>query len=135
MYAQNAMMVNEFLGNSWNKVISETYDIIIIFHFKKCVGLISFSFQLQITPYSNVTLGVQCLKSRGFFTHAYWYWIGVGALIGYIFLHNFLYTIALTYLDREYLYICLFIKILIVMKNVTNTYTCFFKHLTSNKQQ
>jgi len=72
-----------------------------------------------------MTLGVLCLKSRGFFTHAYWYWIGVGALIGYIFLNNFLYTIALTYFDREYLYIWLFIKILIVMKNVTNTYTFF----------
>ncbi|XP_024637157.1 pleiotropic drug resistance protein 1 isoform X2 [Medicago truncatula] len=71
MYAQNAIMVNEFLGNSWNK----------------------------ITPYSNMTLGILSLKSRGFFTHAYWYWIGVGALIGFIFLTNFLYIIALTYLD------------------------------------
>ncbi|XP_045830146.1 pleiotropic drug resistance protein 1-like [Trifolium pratense] len=71
MYAQNALMVNEFLGNSWNK----------------------------ITPSSNMTLGLQVLKSRGFFTHAYWYWIGVGALIGFIFLTNCLYTLFLTYLD------------------------------------
>nr|KYP53996.1 Pleiotropic drug resistance protein 1 [Cajanus cajan] len=71
MYGQNAIMVNEFLGNSWN-------------HF---------------TPNSNKTLGIQILESRGFFTHAYWYWIGIGALIGFMFLFNIIYTLALTYLN------------------------------------
>ncbi|KAJ1392153.1 P-loop containing nucleoside triphosphate hydrolase [Sesbania bispinosa] len=71
MYGQNAIVVNEFLGNSWN-------------HF---------------TPNSNKTLGIQILESRGFFTHAYWYWIGVGASIGFIFLFNIVYTMALTYLN------------------------------------
>ncbi|XP_027344796.1 pleiotropic drug resistance protein 1-like isoform X2 [Abrus precatorius] len=71
MYGQNAIVVNEFLGNSWN-------------HF---------------TPNSNKTLGIQVLESRGFFTHAYWYWIGVGALIGFIFLFNIVYTVALTFLN------------------------------------
>ncbi|KAK7349159.1 hypothetical protein VNO77_06304 [Canavalia gladiata] len=71
MYGQNAIMVNEFLGNSWN-------------HF---------------TPTSNKTLGIQVLESRGFFTDAYWYWIGIGALIGFIFLFNIIYTLALTYLN------------------------------------
>ncbi|XP_061353915.1 pleiotropic drug resistance protein 1-like isoform X2 [Gastrolobium bilobum] len=71
MYGQNAIMVNEFLGNSWN-------------HF---------------TPYSNMTLGIQVLESRGFFTDAYWYWIGIGALIGFMFLFNIIYTVALTYLN------------------------------------
>ncbi|CAJ1951217.1 unnamed protein product [Sphenostylis stenocarpa] len=71
MYGQNAIVVNEFLGNSWN-------------HF---------------TPNSNKTLGIQILESRGFFTHAYWYWIGIGALIGFIFLFNIMYTLALSYLN------------------------------------
>ncbi|XP_061365064.1 pleiotropic drug resistance protein 1-like isoform X2 [Gastrolobium bilobum] len=71
MYGQNAIMVNEFLGNSWN----------------------------HLTPNSNVTLGIQVLESRGFFTHAYWYWIGIGALIGFMFLFNIIYTVALTYLN------------------------------------
>jgi hypothetical protein len=42
------------------------------------------------------------LKSRGVFAQADWYWIGVGALIGYIFLFNFLFTLALKYLNRKY---------------------------------
>ncbi|XP_027344794.1 pleiotropic drug resistance protein 1-like isoform X3 [Abrus precatorius] len=71
MYGQNAIVVNEFLGNSWN-------------HF---------------TPNSNKTLGVQILESRGFFTDAYWYWIGIGALIGFMFLFNIIYTLALTFLN------------------------------------
>ncbi|KAJ8497976.1 hypothetical protein OPV22_008528 [Ensete ventricosum] len=70
MYAQNAISVNEFLGHSWQ-------------HF---------------LPNSNETLGVQVLKSRGVFPEAKWYWIGFGALIGYILLFNALFTVALTYL-------------------------------------
>ncbi|XP_058724835.1 pleiotropic drug resistance protein 1-like [Vicia villosa] len=71
MYGQNAIAVNEFLGHSWRKVI----------------------------PNSNETLGVLILKSRGFFPQAYWYWIGIGALIGYVFLFNFLFALALHYLS------------------------------------
>ncbi|KOM25784.1 hypothetical protein LR48_Vigan187s002400 [Vigna angularis] len=70
MYGQNAIAVNEFLGNSWRKVSLN----------------------------SSETLGVLILKSRGFFPQAYWYWIGIGALIGYVFLFNFLFTLALQYL-------------------------------------
>jgi Plant PDR ABC transporter associated len=44
---------------------------------------------------------VQVLKSRGIFPEAKWYWIGVGALIGFVFLFNALYTLALTYLKRK----------------------------------
>ncbi|KAK4388918.1 Pleiotropic drug resistance protein 1 [Sesamum angolense] len=72
MYGQNAITVNEFLGNSWN----------------------------HVPPGSNESVGVSVLKSRGIFPHAYWYWIGVGALIGYVLLFNFLCTLALTYLNR-----------------------------------
>ncbi|EPS72278.1 hypothetical protein M569_02480, partial [Genlisea aurea] len=71
MYGQNAIVVNEFLGKSWSHVL----------------------------PHSNESLGVQVLKSRAMFTDARWYWIGVGALVGYVFLFNFLATLALAYLS------------------------------------
>ncbi|XP_039166274.1 pleiotropic drug resistance protein 1 isoform X4 [Eucalyptus grandis] len=71
MYGQNAMSVNEFLGKQWR----------------------------HIPPNSTEPLGVLVLKSRGIFPEARWYWIGVGASIGYIFLFNFLFTVALKYLD------------------------------------
>ncbi|EXB94131.1 Pleiotropic drug resistance protein 1 [Morus notabilis] len=71
MYGQNAIAVNEFLGKSWR----------------------------HVPPNSTEPLGVLVLKSRGFFPDPNWYWIGVVALIGYIFLFNFLVTLALKYLD------------------------------------
>ncbi|PKA64695.1 Pleiotropic drug resistance protein 4 [Apostasia shenzhenica] len=73
MYAQNAIFANEFFGNSWSHVI----------------------------PGSNQTLGVAILKSRGMFSEAKWYWIGIAALFGYVLVFNFLFTIALAYLKRE----------------------------------
>ncbi|XP_073114916.1 ABC transporter G family member 36 [Elaeis guineensis] len=69
MYAQNAISTNEFLGKSWSHSLG-----------------------------SNETLGVLVLKSRGVFPEAKWYWIGFGALIGYVLLFNALFTVALTYL-------------------------------------
>ena len=77
MYAQNAVSVNEFLGHSWDKVLNNSL--------------------------SNETLGVQALRSRGIFPEAKWYWIGLGALLGFIMLFNILFTLALTYLKREFL--------------------------------
>ncbi|GMI89171.1 pleiotropic drug resistance 12, ATP-binding cassette G40, PLEIOTROPIC DRUG RESISTANCE 12 [Hibiscus trionum] len=71
MYGQNAIAVNEFLGKSW----------------------------MHIPPNSTEPLGVLVLKSRGIFPEARWYWIGVGALIGYCLLFNFLSTLALKYLN------------------------------------
>ncbi|KAI9100833.1 hypothetical protein K1719_024195 [Acacia pycnantha] len=71
MYSQNAIMVNEFLGSSWKHVL----------------------------PGSSEPLGILILKSRGFFTQEYWYWIGVGALIGFILLLNIAYTLSLTFLN------------------------------------
>ncbi|KAL6573648.1 hypothetical protein OROHE_002107 [Orobanche hederae] len=35
------------------------------------------------------TIGVEVLKSRGFFPYSYWYWIGSGALVGFILILNF----------------------------------------------
>ncbi|KAK8988613.1 hypothetical protein V6N11_029996 [Hibiscus sabdariffa] len=71
MYGQNALMANEFLGNQWRRVL----------------------------PGSNESLGIEVLKSRSFFTEAYWYWIGVGGLVGFLLLFNFFYILALTFLD------------------------------------
>uniref|UniRef100_A0A166EL10 ABC transporter domain-containing protein n=1 Tax=Daucus carota subsp. sativus TaxID=79200 RepID=A0A166EL10_DAUCS len=71
MYGMNAIAVNEFLGHQWHKLVED----------------------------GSETIGVAILKSRGFFPYAYWYWIGVGALIGFVLLLNFAVAIALTYLD------------------------------------
>ncbi|CAL5444030.1 unnamed protein product [Camellia sinensis] len=49
MYGQNAILVNEFLGHSWRQVLQNATE----------------------------PLGVEVLKSRGFFPDAYWYWLGL----------------------------------------------------------
>ncbi|WCJ40426.1 ABC transporter G family member 40 [Euphorbia peplus] len=74
MYGQNAIVVNEFLGKSWSHIPANST--------------------------STESLGVEFMKARGFFPHAYWYWIGVGALAGYMLLFNVLFTLALTFLDK-----------------------------------
>lgn len=56
----------------------------------------------QVLPGSTEPLGIEVLKSRGIFTDKYWYWIGVAAMVGYIFLFNGLFPVALAYLNREY---------------------------------
>nr|QVT92329.1 ABC transporter [Salvia miltiorrhiza] len=68
MYAQNAILVNEFTGHSWSKLVNGT------------------------------KLGVLVMESRGFFPQTYWYWIGVGALFGFVWLFNILYLLCLTFL-------------------------------------
>jgi hypothetical protein len=72
------------------------------------------------------SLGVEVLKSRGFFSHAYWYWIGIGALVGYVLLLNAGFTLALAFFNREYLdfihfdiYICVCVCVYI--------YICVYK--------
>uniref|UniRef100_A0A0E0JJJ1 ABC transporter domain-containing protein n=1 Tax=Oryza punctata TaxID=4537 RepID=A0A0E0JJJ1_ORYPU len=67
MYAQNAISTNEFTAHSWSKVL----------------------------PGSSESLGASVLKSRGLFLETKWYWVGLGALVGYTFLFNCLYTVAL----------------------------------------
>ncbi|KAK4252850.1 hypothetical protein QN277_010993 [Acacia crassicarpa] len=71
MYGQNAIAVNEFLGHSWNHRAND----------------------------SSETLGIQILKSRGFFTKAYWYWIGLAALAGFTLLFNVVFSLALSFLN------------------------------------
>ncbi|KAF8400719.1 hypothetical protein HHK36_014019 [Tetracentron sinense] len=72
MYVQNAIATNEFLGESWKHVLSG----------------------------STEELGMSVLKARGLFTNPNWYWIGVGALVGFTFLFNGIYTMALAYLNE-----------------------------------
>ncbi|XP_024517239.1 ABC transporter G family member 34 [Selaginella moellendorffii] len=69
-YAQNALSANEFLAHRWQRPSN-----------------------------SSDTVGVAFLKSRGLFPNEYWYWIGVGALLGFGAVYNFLYIVALSYLD------------------------------------
>ncbi|CAN1280693.1 Pleiotropic drug resistance protein 1, partial [Linum perenne] len=73
MYGQNAIVINEFLGNSWSKVPAN----------------------------STESLGIQVLRSRGFFTEPHWYWLGFGATIGFLFLFNIVFAVALTFLDSK----------------------------------
>lgn len=72
MNAQNAIVANEFFGHSWRKFTSN----------------------------STETLSVQVLKSRGFFPHAYWYWLGLGATIGFVLLFNIGFTLSLPFLNH-----------------------------------
>jgi hypothetical protein len=58
--------------------------------------------QVVDMTHSNDTLGVQILKARGIFVDPNWYWIGVGALLGYIMLFNVLFILFLDWLGREY---------------------------------
>ncbi|KAJ8640587.1 hypothetical protein MRB53_017281 [Persea americana] len=70
-YGLNALAINEFRGKSWEHVL----------------------------PGTTESLGVLVLKSRGFLTNTEWYWIGVGALFGYILLLNGTIPLALAYLN------------------------------------
>ncbi|XVF49249.1 hypothetical protein PTKIN_Ptkin03bG0253300 [Pterospermum kingtungense] len=72
MYAQNAASVNEFLGHSWDK---------------------------RAGNYTNFSLGEALLRARSYFPESYWYWIGVGALLGYTVLLNILFTFFLAKLN------------------------------------
>ncbi|CAI0473688.1 unnamed protein product [Linum tenue] len=73
MYGQNAIVINEFHGKSWS----------------------------HIPPNSTESLGIQVLRSRGFFTEPHWYWLGVGATFGFLFLFNIVFVLALTFLDMQ----------------------------------
>ncbi|GAB2261691.1 hypothetical protein Droror1_Dr00002688 [Drosera rotundifolia] len=72
MYAQNAASVNEFLGHSWD---------------------------MPAGNFTSLSLGKALLKARSLFPESYWYWIGVGALLGYTVLFNVLFTVFLSHLN------------------------------------
>ncbi|KAI3707559.1 hypothetical protein L6452_26185 [Arctium lappa] len=74
MYAQNALVINEFLDKRWSTP--------------------------NIDPRINAsTVGEALLKSRSFFTEDYWFWISLGALVGFSILFNILFILALTFLN------------------------------------
>jgi Plant PDR ABC transporter associated len=50
-------------------------------------------------------IGTTFLNSRGIFAESRWYWIGLGGLIGFIIFFNFLFTLALTFLERAYCFL------------------------------
>ncbi|KAG6487497.1 pleiotropic drug resistance protein 2-like [Zingiber officinale] len=74
MYGQNAIAINEFLDPRWGAPNNDT-------------------------NIDALTVGTAILKSRGMFSRGYWYWLAIGALIGFIILFNVLFVLALTYLN------------------------------------
>ncbi|CAK9227174.1 unnamed protein product [Sphagnum troendelagicum] len=76
MYADNAAFVNEFKADRWAKIWLQMYA-------------------------GNVTLGDAILIFRAIHTQSYWYWIGVGALIGFAIFFNLVFTAALHYLNSR----------------------------------
>ncbi|KAH7553400.1 hypothetical protein JRO89_XS12G0007500 [Xanthoceras sorbifolium] len=74
MYGQNAIVMNEFLDKRWDMPNTD--------------------------PSINArTVGELLLKSRGFFTEEYLFWVCIAALIGFSILFNVLFIAALTYLN------------------------------------
>lgn len=71
MYAQNAILVNEFDGHSWSRIVEGT---------------------------NGTKLGELVMTARGFFPYSYWYWIGVAALFGFVWFYNAFFLAALTFL-------------------------------------
>ncbi|XP_070030324.1 pleiotropic drug resistance protein 1-like [Nicotiana sylvestris] len=71
MYSVNSILVNEFDGKNWK----------------------------HIAQGGTEPLGAAVIRARGFFPDAYWYWIGVGALVGFTMVFNLFYSISLAYLN------------------------------------
>ncbi|KAK7396652.1 hypothetical protein VNO78_17807 [Psophocarpus tetragonolobus] len=74
MYGQNAIVMNEFLDKRWSKPNTDP--------------------RIHAS-----TVGKVLLKSRGFYTEEYWFWICIGALVGFSLLFNLLFIVALIYLN------------------------------------
>nr|XP_043619509.1 pleiotropic drug resistance protein 3-like isoform X2 [Erigeron canadensis] len=67
-YAEIGLAVNEFLSPRWNKMTA-----------------------------TNTTIGIQTLKSRGLDFEGYYYWISLGAILGFALLFNIGFILALSY--------------------------------------
>ncbi|KAF6154961.1 hypothetical protein GIB67_018398, partial [Kingdonia uniflora] len=68
-YGEIGLTLNEFLAPRWQTVLS-----------------------------TNTTIGLQTLESRGLNFECYFYWISVGALLGFSILFNVGFTLALTFM-------------------------------------
>ncbi|XP_026442828.1 pleiotropic drug resistance protein 2-like [Papaver somniferum] len=76
MYGQNAIAMNEFLDERWDKPLPGADPVT-----------------------GQSTVGKVLLKSRGLFLTDNWFWICVGALFAFSVLFNVLFMLALTYLS------------------------------------
>ncbi|XP_064934418.1 pleiotropic drug resistance protein 2-like isoform X2 [Musa acuminata AAA Group] len=74
MYGQNAIAINEFLDPRWGAPNNDA-------------------------NIDAATVGTAILKSRGMFVNGYWYWVSIGALIGFVILFNILFILSLTFLN------------------------------------
>ncbi|TKY51684.1 ABC transporter G family member 39 [Spatholobus suberectus] len=74
MYGQNAIAINEFLDKRWS---APNMDPRIL----------------------EPTVGKALLKVRSMYTEDYWYWICIGALLGFSLLFNICFILALTFLN------------------------------------
>ncbi|KAL1161231.1 hypothetical protein V6Z11_A07G119600 [Gossypium hirsutum] len=70
-YAQRAISINEFTATRWKK----------------------------ISATGNNTVGYNVLHQHGLPSAKYWYWLGVGVLVGYAVVFNITVTLALAYLN------------------------------------
>ncbi|KAI6669865.1 hypothetical protein NL676_004750 [Syzygium grande] len=74
MYGLNAISINEFLSDRWNKT--------------------------SPPGTSEPTVGKALLAQRGLYRTESWYWISIMALFTFSILFNILFTVALTFLNR-----------------------------------
>ncbi|GLJ43783.1 hypothetical protein SUGI_0911510 [Cryptomeria japonica] len=74
MYGQNAIAINEYLDDRWNRPNTDS-------------------------TIDEPTIGKAVLKSRGMFTQGSFYWIAIAALVAFSVLFNILFTLALEYLN------------------------------------
>ncbi|KAJ4970414.1 hypothetical protein NE237_003513 [Protea cynaroides] len=74
MYGQNAIAINEFLDERWSTPNLDS-------------GI------------PEPTVGKALLWSKGLFVQDYWFWICIGALVGFSLLFNVLFIAALSYLN------------------------------------
>lgn len=54
---------------------------------------------------NSTSLGTRVLNMWDVFDDENWYWIGIGGLLGFTILFNGLFTLALAYLDRKFLFV------------------------------
>lgn len=102
MYGQNAIAINEFLDKRWSAVRSVTYEkkLFDFIFLQNCIHLSYL--QPNLDPrIPEPTVGKALLKARNMFTEDYWYWICIGALLGFSLLFNICFIVALTFLNRK----------------------------------
>jgi hypothetical protein len=106
MYGQNAIAINEFLDERWSAVRSpKTFENVILFPLKQpSLYYLNYFSLFQPNPDPKIpepTVGKVLLGARGMFKEDYWYWICVGALLGFSLLFNICFMLALTFLNRK----------------------------------